>query len=236
MSRATGVTDARSGVAVAGAALLVCLPGLIPYHAHPLPTWWQDWIALVLGLAAALPLLVPRRGERITVPWISIGFVAFAGVLVLQVAIGRVTYAETSALGIACALWAALVAMAGWRLREMLSTYRAATLLQAALAAGGFGAAMLGIMQFYGLELAGFALAVEGEVQGMVGATGQRNYFALIEACGLASIAFLWVRGRTRGAIALAAGAPVARLTHPATGQRAGPSSRSCGAAPCSRN
>jgi hypothetical protein len=46
---------ARASLAPIGLAWI--LPFLQPYHYYPLPAFYSEWLALALGIIAALPLL-----------------------------------------------------------------------------------------------------------------------------------------------------------------------------------
>jgi O-antigen ligase len=198
----------RDRAGLAGALLLIAAPALLPYHAEPLPAFYQDWLAFVFGLIAAVPVLMPRRGESIPVPWMALGLSGLAAVLALQVALGRVTFIESSVTGILYAAWAGLLVVTGARLREIFGPERTAFVLQCAFAAGGFLLAITGFMQVYHVAVGGFEiLAASGS--GIVGAVGQRNYFTNIVACALASLLALAASGKARLPIAALAGIPM---------------------------
>lgn len=200
--------EIRDRAALVGAALLVSAPALLPYHREPMLAFYQDALAFAFGLMAALSVLWPRRGESVPLPAMSLGLLGLAAVLALQVALGRVTFIETSATGILYVAWAALLAAAGARLREILGLERVAAVLQYAFAAGGFLLAITGFMQFYGVAVGGVAVVTAPTAQ-MTSATGQPNYLANILACAVASLCALAAAGRLRPGVAALAGVPI---------------------------
>lgn len=198
----------RDRAGLAGALLLVAVPSLLPYHADPLRAFYQDWLAIAFGLVAALPMLIPRRGESIAVPPMALGLFGLVLVLALQVALGRVTFIESSTVGMLYVTWAALLVMAGAWLRGEVGLDRAARSVQTAFAVGGFLLSLTGFVGAYQIAIGGMEIVMP-QGASMVGAVGQRNYFANLIACGLVSMVFLWASARVRTSIAALAGAPM---------------------------
>jgi hypothetical protein len=56
---------AASYLSLGFAAAAVSLPALVSRHTHPLPAFYQEWLAFALGLAALVPLLMhPAARQR----------------------------------------------------------------------------------------------------------------------------------------------------------------------------
>ena len=68
-------------------------PFLQPYHRYPLPSFYGEWLAVVLGLLALAPLL--RRGawDGLQLPVMTLGVIALIAVVWLQFALGMMPYA-----------------------------------------------------------------------------------------------------------------------------------------------
>lgn len=192
-------------LSLAAAAALCSLPFLVGTHGDLVPTFYAEWLAFAIGLVLVVQLA--DRSGAVTVPPIAIGLAAFAGVLALQAALGVVAYPERNALGILYALWAALLAIGGCRLRERFGLERAATVLQVAFAGAGAVLALSGIMQRFELELLGFKIVAPGNE--MLGLVGQRNHFANLVSVGLASIVFLAAERRVSLVLAGVVAAPM---------------------------
>ncbi len=178
---------------------------MVGTHGDLVPTFYAEWLAIAIGLTVLLPLA--DRSGAVSVPWIAIGLAALAGVLALQVALGRVAFPERNALGILYMLWAALLACAGARLRERFGLDRVVFALQCALAAAGFLLAIVSLMERFELTVLGLSVAAPGRE--MLGLLGQRNHVANIVACGFVSLVFLAADRRVRFATHVLAAAPM---------------------------
>jgi O-antigen ligase len=184
------------------AGLMLSLPFLNFHHSYPLPTFYAEWLAFALGGAALLALVAPASVVRL--PYLSIGLIGLVIVLLVQVAMERVAYAERSLLGMLYVLWAALLVWLGSRLREQCGIERLALVAQVSLALGGLLVALAGFVMLYRIDLFGFRLISGPGMEGMmVGPIGQRNNFANYLGCALVSVVFLY--GKRRAGLVLAA-------------------------------
>src|SRR5712691_11491586 len=176
--------------------LMVSLPFLNFHHSLPLPTFYTEWMAFALGTAALLPLAL-ARGKPTGLPLLSLGLIGLMVILLIQVAVGMVAYAERSLLGALYVLWAALLVWLGVHLREHCGLERVGVVLQIFVAFGGFLVAITGFILYYQIDLAGFRLISGAGMDGMYGTIAQRNNFANYLGCALASVVFLFGRGRS---------------------------------------
>ncbi len=127
--------------------LMVSAPFLLPYHYFPFPTFYTEWSAFVIGLAALGVMgLAPSR-HAVPVPAMSPGLFALTAVLVVQVALGQVAYPLRSALGALYSIWAALIVMLGAWLRSEMGENTVSHSLQWWLAIAGALAADSGFFQ-----------------------------------------------------------------------------------------
>ncbi len=137
-------------------------------------------------------------------PYLSIGLIGLVIVLLVQVALERVAYAERNLLGMLYVLWAALLVWLGARLRDQCGIERLALVVQVFLVLGGLLVALTGFVMYYRVDLFGFRLISGPGMEGtMFGTIGQRNNFANYLGCALLSVVFLY--GRRRVSLALAA-------------------------------
>src|SRR5262245_40953591 len=111
-------TPAHFSLAAIGFAWM--LPFLQPIHRFPLTSFYGEWLAIVLGLLA-LAALADRSFWRGTVlPAAALPLLGFAGVLVIQLALGQVAYGgQVLAAGLYVA-WAALLMVLGSGLRRTI--------------------------------------------------------------------------------------------------------------------
>jgi O-antigen ligase len=196
----------RIGLVLLG--LMVSLPFLNFHHSFPLPTFYTEWMAFALGTAALLPLAL-ARGKQTGIPLVSLGLIGLMVVLLIQVALGMVAYAERSLLGALYLLWAALLVWLGAHLREHCGIERVGLVLQGFVAFGGFLVAITGFVLQYQIDWLGVRLVSGDGTDGMVGSLAQRNHFANYLGCALASVVFLFGRRRLSLPLAVLLSAPL---------------------------
>jgi hypothetical protein len=182
-----------SRISLALSGLMVSLPFLNFHHSLPLPTFYTEWTAFALGTAALLPL-APARGKQTGLPLLSLGLIGLMLVLLMQVAVGMVAYAERSLLGALYVLWAALLVWLGAHLREHCGLGRVGLVLQVFVAFGGLLVAVTSFVQHYQIDWLGVRLVSGDGSDGMVGSLAQRNHLANYLGCALASVVFLFGR------------------------------------------
>jgi len=197
-----------SRISLALLGLMVSLPFLNFHHSLPLPTFYTEWAAFVLGTAALLALAL-ARGKQTGLPPLSLGLIGLMLVLLIQVALGMVAYLERSLLGALYALWAALLVWLGAHLRERCGLERLGLVLQVSVAFGGFLVAITGFILYYQIDWAGFRLISGPGMDGMYGTIAQRNNFANYLGCALASVVFLFGRRRLSLPLATLLAAPL---------------------------
>ena len=176
-------------------------PLLQPYHRFPLATFYSEWLAFALGLAAVLPLLRRELWRELTVPLVALAPLALLVVLAAQVALGRVPYAEQALTAGLYLLWAALLIVLGHVLRRGLALAEIATTLAWFLLAGGVLNALAGLAQHYHLASAVDFLVMRKEWLIICGNLGQPNHYATAVSLSLASIAYLYSRRKLHGAL-----------------------------------
>ena len=174
--------------------LMVSAPFLLPYHYFPFPTFYTEWSAFVIGLAALGVMgLAPSR-HAVPVPAMSPGLFALTAVLVVQVALGQVAYPLRSALGALYSIWAALIVMLGAWLRSEMGENTVSHSLQWWLAIAGALVAASGFFQIYHTPLPAGMTLVSPPNTAMFGVIGQQNNFANYLGAALLSVAFLYSR------------------------------------------
>jgi len=176
-------------------------PLLQPYHRFPLATFYSEWLAFALGLAAVLPLLRREPWRDATVPLVALAPLALIVVLAAQVVLGRVPYPEQALTAGLYLLWAALLILLGHVLRRGLALAEIATTLAWFLLAGGALSALAGLAQHYNLASQVEFLVMRREWPKIYGNLGQPNHFATYLSLSLASVAYLYARRRLHGAV-----------------------------------
>jgi O-antigen ligase len=198
-------TFLRASVLLIGLAWT--LPFLQPYHRVPLTAFYGEWLALALGLAAALPLLRREPWREATLPLIALAPLGLAVVLALQVALDRVPYSEQALSAGLYLLWAALMVALGHVLGRRLTLDSIAKTLAWFLLVVGLINVLIGLVQHYHVSTPVSFLIASKTWAGLSGNLGQPNHFAACVTFSLVSTAYLYGRGSLAGAVAAACAA-----------------------------
>jgi O-antigen ligase len=174
--------------------LLVTAPFLFPHHYFPFPTFYTEWLAFALGLAALAAMGVAPSSRPVPVPAMCLGLLAYVGVLALQAALGQVAYPLRSAMGALYPAWAALIVLLGAWLSSEVGEGAVARPLQWWLAIAGTVVAASGFLQYYHTPFSLVTFVVAQPVNFMFGLIGQSNNFANYLGVALVSIAALHAR------------------------------------------
>jgi O-antigen ligase len=181
-------------------ALMVFVPFVIPYHRLPIPSFYGEWIAMVLGVIALLPMLKRTSWQPIEIPHFSLIFLGFIAIVCMQAMLGMVHSTSVALLIIAYLVWAMTLSLLGRRLRVALGWEKLTSYLSWAIVAGGFLNAVFVTLQFMGKL--GVTLPLVPQFVGY-GALGQVNHFGNYIALGIASILYLYANRRLRFAYML---------------------------------
>ncbi len=176
---------------------MVSGPFLLPFHTAPIPSFWNEWWAGALGLAAAsFGLLVPRSrllpGSLPLSSLLLIPAVLIALVL-LQFALGRLVFPRVGLLYAVYLLWAGLLLVLGRTLADTIGLARLADVLAVAITIGALIGAATALVQWLGIAdrvpwiYSGSGGVIEANL-------GQRNHHAHYSWLGIASVFYL--RGR----------------------------------------
>ena len=178
------------------------LPFLQPYHRYPITSFFSEWLAFALGLAAAMVLLSREPWQKAALPAVAIAPIGLAVVLGLQAALGRVPYPEQALTAVLYLLWAALLILLGHALRRLCTLAVVATWLAWFLVAGGVSSALVGLLQHFQLATSlDFLIGHSAEFQ-VYGNLGQPNHYAAYVMLALASAGYLYSCRRLPGVLA----------------------------------
>ena len=174
--------------------LMWVAPFLYWYHAYPLTTFHQEWIAGVLGLCAMPILLARRHWQHPKVPRVVILPAGLLAVGVLQLLLGTTSYADHIFLLGLYLLWAALLMMLGRCLREEFGLPVLVTTLTVFLLVGAELSALAGVLQHYRWHTLLDAVVTLKVSAAVYGNLAQPNHFASYVTLGLISLGLLHVR------------------------------------------
>jgi O-antigen ligase len=183
---------------------MLALPFVQPYHRFPLTSFYSEWLAFALGLLAALLLLRRQSGSLATYPAVALAPLGLILLLGLQTALGRVPYPEQALVATLYLLWASLIIALGHRLGQELGLRSVADTLAWFVLVGGLLNALAGLIQHYDLTTPVGFLIARKEAAAVFGNVAQPNHFAAQIAMALASVAYLYGRGRFGISVAIA--------------------------------
>ena len=173
--------------------LMCVLPFLAPFKLMPVSSFHAEIIAAALGLLA-MSALAAYVG-RLELPRVALLPLAFAGLIVLQMVLGRLPYRQVGLLGALYLLWATGIVFLGGLFRRELGVERVATTLSWFLLAGGLLSALIGWAQYIDSDALGPVMMPRGPNR-IWANLGQSNQLAHYLALGLVSLGYLHATGR----------------------------------------
>ncbi len=173
--------------------LMWVLPFLSFRHSPPIPSFYGEWTAAGLGLAALAALLRREFWRPFALPRIALLPLGLAGIVLLQWLLGQIIFPQQSLLGMLYLLWAMLLMVLGHQLRRELGWEKLATSLAWCLLAGGLLGTLITCMQYAGWH--GWLLVPRRMAQSY-GNLAQPNHFA--DYMGLALVSLLYLRSKER--------------------------------------
>lgn len=200
MAISTPALSTRASLVLIG--LMWSVPFVQPRHFSPLPLFYSEWLAVILGLAAMFLLLLPRHARECEIPWVALSPLALIVVLLLHLSLVKAAYAQQVFIAVLYLLWAAGLIVLGALLRREAGIASMSVTLAWFLLAGGLVNALAAILQHY--ELRGFLESVIATKIGysVYGNLVQYNHFADQIVLALVSVMFLHVKGKTSAVVA----------------------------------
>ncbi len=192
------------GLLLAGSLCL--LPFLLPYHQQPVLSFYPEWLAVALGIAASLTLLLTgafRTDAALPAP--ALWFTAFAVFLALHAWLGEQTYPQSALLATLYVLYAVLMVQLGSQLVATLGIERVAIVLASCVLAAALANAVAGVIQFYGRPALFEDMVAQLHGRRAYGNIAQSNLYTNYLALGQAALLYLWLRARMRTGYAVAA-------------------------------
>ena len=171
-------------------------PFLHVTHRNPLTTFYQEWWSVLLGVVAFSVLLAGEGWQKLEIPRIVQLPVALIAVVVLQMALGMISYVGQGLLYIGYLLFAALLMMLGARLKDSFGIEKLALILASFLLLGAELNALAGVIQHYQWHLPLDWMVLHAITSAVYGNLAQANHFADYIALGLISLGLLWQQRR----------------------------------------
>jgi len=178
---------------------LVCvLPFLVSYHRPPLATFYNEWIAFVLGIAALGVWLQKSMWREMELPVIALFPLFYLLVLLAQGALGLVAYSEQVTVAAYYLVWATCLVVLGAVLRRELGAAKIVTAIAWAILIGAALSAVAALLQHYAPHSLRILTIVHGSSVRVDGNLAQPTQFTCYITLGLASIAYLIAANRIR--------------------------------------
>jgi len=174
-------------------SLIFLLPFINMYHQLPIPSFYSEWIAGVLGLAAVATMLSTPLQSDIRIPQISLAFIGLAAILGMQWILGMLHSAQYTLLILSYLIWAFLLTLLGSHLRQELGWYKLVNTLAFSLVVAGIISGGIVVLQI--VTRTGGAIPFMPYLESY-GAISQPNHFADFTALAITSLIYLYTKGR----------------------------------------
>lgn len=168
--------------------LMWVLPFLSPRHRLPIPSFYGELTAFVLGMAAICTLWQKQVWQDFQLPRIALLPLGLLGILLLQIALGMTVFPQLALIGMQYLLWACLLMVLGYRLCGILGRPELAATLSWFLVAGGIVNAVMAALQYAGV---GNPWLLPKMTVQSFGNLGQPNHFADYMALATGSLLYL---------------------------------------------
>jgi O-antigen ligase len=192
------------GLSIVLLGLLLSLPFLIPVHRMPIPSFYSEWIAVFLGMLAAVAILTSSlvKLNSVQIPYVVMLPLATFCVVLLQASLGYFSYLSNAFLILMLLLWSAVLMTTVSNCLRLLSLECLTKKLALFIVAGGVINAVFGLLQFFHIapylpELISAPMSVSSS--GVYGNLAQQNHFATHLSLALAALFYLYLSRYVRG-------------------------------------
>jgi O-antigen ligase len=173
--------------------LMFLLPFINMYHQLPITSFYSEWIAGALGLAAMTPLLRSSSYSIRPIPQISLAFLGLAVILVMQWAISMLHSAQHALLILSYLIWGFLLTILGSHLRQTLGWNNLVSTLAFSMVIAGMINGGIVVLQI--VMRTGGTIPFLPDLPSY-GPFAQENHFADFTALAIASLIYLYAKGR----------------------------------------
>lgn len=180
-------------ICLSAAALMATIPFLMAHHYHPIPSFFQEWVAAAFSLVALTALLLRPRDEPLEVPEITLLPVGLMLIAVVQWLFQTEPLADRLLMFGIYMVWTIFLIILGRHLAKTVGLTTIADVLATALVVGTLLESLTGAIQLAGLaRMPWFFPPIAG---GLRGNLAQPNNFADYLWLGVASVIYLRARG-----------------------------------------
>ena len=183
--------------------LMFFLPFLVNHHGLPIPSFYGEWLAAALGLAALGLFLGNRYWQDMELPVIALLPLGLIVVLLCQIPLERIVFPERNILGASYLLWTVLLMMLSRTLTRELGWQEVAETPAWFLLCGGVVNAGIAVFQQLKIDTFLDPLILKG-VRVPFANLAQPNHFSDYITLALGSLLFLHSKRRLTFVTALA--------------------------------
>lgn len=173
-------------------SLISVLPLVQPYHVRPLTSFYSEWVAFALGVAACILFLGREVWLNFRVPKVTLWILTLALLVLGQSPFVSRAYLGQTLMPLIYLVWAALLCVVASSLTARFGAERVATVFGWFLFVGSLLHALIGLMQYLGV-VGPFAsvIAFKSGVA-ITGNIAQANHFSTHLTLGVVAIAHLF--------------------------------------------
>ncbi len=191
LNRLVNLPSKFAHISLAFVGLMWVLPFLYYHHAYPLTTFYQEWLAALLGVFALPLLLTQRFWQAPQVPGIVLLPIGLMLILLVQFMLGLIIHFDHVLMLSLYLLFAALLMMLGQHLREQIGMQRLAMVLAVCLLIGSELNSLAGVLQHYRWHTFLNSVVTVKTSSAVYGNIAQANHYANYVALGLLSLGLL---------------------------------------------
>jgi len=175
-------------------ALMLVLPFVQPMHTAPLTSFYSEWLAFVLGIAALLVLVRPDFWAEFQVPQSALWLLGLVGAIAVQTIWIQHDYTAQPLVPALYIVWAALLAVCAVWFRNRLGLQTTINTLAWFALVGGVLLAFSALVEF--LDIPGWNAVWVSKRQsvGIHGNIGQQNHLATYLTLASAALAYLYAQ------------------------------------------
>lgn len=194
------VKAASASLIVVG--LIAVIPFLLPHYGLA-TAFYSEWVAFALGAMACFPLLRKTFWLHLEIPRVAIWLFAIAVLIAVQALFVEQTYVTQALLPGIYIVWATILVVLGFWIRNQLGIERAVIMLAWIFLVGGALHATIGFVQY--LNVPGeLASMIDRRSDSVYGNIGQRNHFATHITLASFALIYLYAMGRVYRTFAIA--------------------------------
>lgn len=173
--------------------MMFLLPLTLPIHGLPLPDFYSEWIAAVMGLMSFLVFLSLDYWQHIRVSRFSLIYIGLAIIIVAQWLAGMLYSMQMSLLILSYLLFAFMLCNLAVYLKQNLGLERMALFLAKFLVIGGFANAIFVVTQLAFNAGITIPYMTKWPTYGII---AQNNHFANYMAMATASLIYLYAKNQ----------------------------------------